>query len=122
MGSIASFTDLNCWKLSKEISLQIYRESLNGAISKDYQYSNQIRRAALSMMNNVAEGFDRYNPKEFMRFLNYSIGSCGEVISMIHLGVDLGYFKDKEAQLILAKCDKLKGQLITLKNVQARRF
>jgi len=64
--------------------------------SKDFSYKDQIQRCAVSVMNNIAEGFERGSDKEFKRFLYITKGSCGELRSMLTLGKDLDYFDKKE--------------------------
>ncbi|MDO8609227.1 MAG: four helix bundle protein, partial [bacterium] len=73
---ISKFEDIIAWQKSKELVLQIYSFMRN---SKDYSYKDQIQRACISVMNNIAEGFERKGDKEFKHFLFIAKGSCGEV-------------------------------------------
>lgn len=77
----------------------------------DYDFKSQINRAAISIMNNIAEGFERNknsaDNKQFKNFLNISYGSCGEVRSMIYLGQDLKYMSKSEAEALRADCYSL---------------
>ncbi|MDX1652572.1 MAG: four helix bundle protein [Brumimicrobium sp.] len=86
------FEEINAWQKAKTLTKIIYQES---SILNDYSFKNQIQRASLSIMNNIAEGFERISNKEFVYFLYVSKGSCGEVRSMVLLGEELGYF-DKQ--------------------------
>lgn len=88
MATISQFEDLQIWKDSRQLVGEIY--ALTQDI-KDFDYNSQIRRAAISIMNNIAEGFHRSGNKEFIRFLNISKTSCGEVLSMLYIAEDLQY-------------------------------
>jgi four helix bundle protein len=92
---ISRFEDILAWQKSKMLTVQIYN---NTRKSKDYGFKDQIQRASVSIMNNIAEGFERRSNKEFIYFLYVSKGSCGEVRSMVILGEELGYFDKKESQ------------------------
>lgn len=86
------FEDIIAWQKSKELSLTCYRQ-FKGL--RDFAFKDQILRAAMSIMNNIAEGFERMSNKDFKRFLFIAKGSCGEVRSMLHLALDLGYLDKK---------------------------
>lgn len=90
---IDKFEDIKAWIKAKELTVFIYKTFIN---SRDFSFKNQIERASVSIMNNIAEGFERKGDKEFKQFLFISKGSCGEVRSMLSLGLDLGYLKEKE--------------------------
>lgn len=79
--AIERFEDIIAWQKAKELSIQIY--SLF-AESKDFGFKDQILRASVSIMNNIAEGFERKGNKEFSHFLFIAKGSCGEVRSMLY--------------------------------------
>jgi four helix bundle protein len=81
MGKFERFEDLPVWKDAVRIAVKVYEISSSGHLSKDYASRDQIRRAALSMSNNIAEGFEYNNNREFARFLRYSKGSAGELRS-----------------------------------------
>ena len=90
---ISKFEDLICWKKSQVFIVNVYKIFLN---LKDYSFKDQILRAAVSISNNIAEGFERYSNKDFRKFLYISKGSCGEVRSMLHLAVVLGYISEEQ--------------------------
>ncbi|PCJ83465.1 MAG: four helix bundle protein [Flavobacteriales bacterium] len=96
MAKIEHFEDLECWQKSRELVKYVYLISREGGLSKDYDLRSQLRKAALSVMNNIAEGFSRYSAKEFIRFLDISLGSNGEVKSMIYVLTDLNYINEKQ--------------------------
>ena len=83
---IERFEDIIAWQKAKELTYLIYKELED---SKDFGYKDQIQRASVSIMNNIAEGFERKSNKEFKYFLFVAKGSCGEVRSMLHLAKDL---------------------------------
>lgn len=96
--NINSFQDIQAWQKARELSIEIYKEF--GGI-KDFGFKDQINRASVSVMNNIAEGFGRSNNKEFIRFLTFSKASAIEVQSMLILAQDLNYIsKEKYTHLI----------------------
>lgn len=94
---IEKFEDINAWQKSKELSLIVYELF---KLNKDYRFRDQIQAAAVSIMNNIAEGFERKGNKELARFLYISKGSCGEVRSMLYLAIELGYISKNEFNLL----------------------
>jgi len=90
---VERFEDIIAWKKAKELTILIYRVLKN---SKDYAFREQIQRASVSIMNNIAEGYERKSNNEFKQFLFIAKGSCGEVRSMLHLAKDLGKVHENE--------------------------
>ena len=88
---VNSFEDLRVWKDSRILVKSIYQLTSDGKFSKDFGLREQIQRASVSIMNNIAEGFERNNNKEYIKFIGYSKGSAGEVRSMLYVATDLGY-------------------------------
>ncbi len=85
------FEDLWIWQQARELVKEIYKDFRSGPGSKDYGFRGQIQKAGISIMNNIAEGFERHTDSEFARFLDIAKGSCGEVRSMYYNAEDLGY-------------------------------
>jgi four helix bundle protein len=85
MATIERFEDLEAWKISREITKDIYRLSKNDLFCRDYGLRNQICRSTVSVMSNIAEGFERDGRKEFVNFLSITKGSSGEVRSQLML-------------------------------------
>jgi len=83
---IEKFEDIIAWQKAKEMAILIYN---NFNESKDFGFKNQIQRAGVSVMNNIAEGFERKTNNEFKQFLYIAKGSCGEVRSMLYLVKEL---------------------------------
>jgi four helix bundle protein len=102
--SIESFEDIIAWKKAKELSLDVYK--LFGD-SKDFGFRDQIQRASVSIMNNIAEGFERKSNQDFKRFLYIAKGSCGEVRSMLIVAKELDYITEGEY-------DKLHGTSVEI--------
>lgn len=88
-----TFEELDTWKTAKELSIFIYRLFRE---CKDFKFRDQIQSAAVSVMNNIAEGFERKSRKEFARFLCISKGSAGEVRSMLYLALELKFISQKD--------------------------
>ncbi|OGI78642.1 four helix bundle protein [Candidatus Nomurabacteria bacterium RIFCSPHIGHO2_02_FULL_33_12] len=94
---IKSFEDIMVWSKAKEFVVLVYKHFSN---IKDYSFRDQIQRASVSIMNNIAEGFERQTNKELRNFLFIAKGSCGEVRSMLSLAVDLNYISLKEKEIL----------------------
>lgn len=91
MARIERFEDIEGWKLARRVANRVYDVSSEGVFSWDFALVNQIRRASISIMSNIAEGFERDGNKEFLQFLSIAKGSCGEVRAQLYLAVDRGY-------------------------------
>lgn len=89
---IERFEDIIAWQKAKQLTIAIYSH-FKGC--KDYSFRDQIRRVSVSIMNNIAEGYERNTNKEFKHFLYISKGFCGEVRSMLHLARELNYLDQK---------------------------
>jgi four helix bundle protein len=91
MARIERFEDIDGWKKGRELRRAIYNCSRNGAFGKDFALRDQIRRSALSITSNIAEGFERGGNKEFIQFLAISKGSCGELRDQLYAALDEQY-------------------------------
>ena len=96
MSKIQRFEDLEAWRIAREITKEVYRITKNDPFSRDFGLTNQICRACVSVMSNIAEGFERDGDKEFINFLSIAKGSIGEVRSQLYVALDQGYISDKE--------------------------
>lgn len=101
------FEDLEVWKLSRLLTNKIYGASNDGKFSKDYDLKSQIRRAAVSVMSNIAEGYERGGNPEFIQFLSISKASCGEVRSQLYVARDQGYVAREECDRLIDAFKKL---------------
>jgi four helix bundle protein len=96
MATAQHFEDLSVWQEARQLVVKIYAVSRMGAFSKDFGVRDQIRRAAVSTMSNIAEGFERGSKKEFAQFLNIAEGSNGEVRSHLYVALDQRYIAENE--------------------------
>ena len=103
MASIQKFEDIESWKAGREAVRLIYMASMVEPFSKDFALCNQIRRAAISIISNIAEGFERGGNKEFLNFLSIAKGSCGEVRCQLYVALDCSYVSDEQFQIISEK-------------------
>ncbi len=96
MPKIEKFEDIESWKLARESTRLIYLLSSGGEFSRDYALRDQIRRCSISIMSNIAEGFERDGDKEFVQFLAIAKGSCGEARSQLYIALDQKDITEKE--------------------------
>ena len=94
MALVESFEEMFSWKKARILNKIIYQESNKSKFQKDYALKDQIRRSSISIMSNIAEGFERKSNKEFKYFMNVAKGSAGEVRSQLYIANDLGYIED----------------------------
>jgi len=94
--SVIYFEDLEVWKEARKLTNEIYRVTGNSVFSKDFGLRDQIRRAAVLVMSNVAEGFERGGNQELIQFLFIAKGSCGEARSQLYIAKDQGYIRDEK--------------------------
>ena len=90
------FEDLDAWKVARELSNLIYAFGRESGFARDYGFKDQIQRAAVSVMNNIAEGFERGSNKDFAKFLFIARASTGEVRSMLYLALDQKYITTEQ--------------------------
>ena len=88
---IERFEDLIAWQKARDLTRAVYETSRQGTFGKDFGLAGQIQRAAVSIMSNVAEGFERGGRAEFHQFLSTAKASCGEVRSLLYVACDVGY-------------------------------
>lgn len=91
MNKIEKFEDIIAWQKARELAREVYAHAKVGPFSKDFGLRDQIQRASVSGMANIAEGFERGGDKEFIQFLSNSKGSCGEVRSHLYVALDQQY-------------------------------
>ena len=96
MARIQRFEDLEAWKIAREVSREIYTVSKHGAFARDFGLRDQICRSSVSIMSNVAEGFERDGDKEFMNFLSIAKASAGETRSLLYVALDQNYISENE--------------------------
>ncbi len=91
MATIERFEDITAWKKARELTKAVYSETKKGQFARDFGLCDQIRRASVSIMANIAEGFERGGNKEFRHFLSISKASAAEVRSLLYVATDIGY-------------------------------
>ncbi len=106
MGKIERFEDIDAWKKARELTKTIYEVTAQGKIAADFSLKDQLRRASLSIMANIAEGFEREGNKEFRQFLAMAKGSVGEVKALLFVALDAGLASSEQFQRIMGLADE----------------
>ncbi len=106
---IERFEDIESWKLARELTNQVYKITSTEKFKKDYGLKDQIQRASISIMANIAEGFDSGTNKSFANFLNYAYRSASEVQSLLYIAFDQKYIDKKEHNVLYEKISNLKN-------------
>lgn len=91
MATIKRFEDIDSWKSSRELTRQIYELTSSEEFCRAFGLKDQIRRACVSILSNIAEGFERGGDREFLQYLAVAKGSCGEVRAQLYVAYDQGY-------------------------------
>lgn len=105
MATVKSFEDLECWLEARKLVNQIYAFTNKKEFKKDFELKSQIKRSAISIMANIAEGFHRTGGKDFMRFLDYSRSSIAETLSHCFIALDQNYIAHLEMQNIKGQAE-----------------
>jgi len=103
MATVKCFEDLNVWKMARNFCNDVFQITCYEQFSKDYRFRDQIRASSGSIMDNIAEGFERDGNKEFRQFLSIAKGSCGESRSQIHRSFDFQYIGNEEHETLCQK-------------------
>ena len=112
MTTFNSFEEIEAWKLARRLTKEVYSASTNTSdFSKDFGLKDQIRRASVSIMSNISEGFERGGSKEFMQFLAIAKGSTGEVKSQLYIASDLDYIDESLFYKLSGICDEISNML-----------
>jgi four helix bundle protein len=114
MSKITRFEDLKCWQASRTLVKHIYIISETGKLLKDYDTKSQIRRAALSSMSNIAEGFGKFSNKEFIRYLDIAQSSALEVKSILYVLLDMDYLVEKKINELHLMVDTTRNLTLAL--------
>nr|BAL59668.1 S23 ribosomal protein [Candidatus Acetothermum autotrophicum] len=107
MSRIERFEDIKSWQLAKALVKNIYELTGQASFSKDYSLRDQIQRAAVSIMSNIAEGFERGSKKDFVNFLYIARGSCAEVRSLLYVAFELGYINEDKFKEALQQTEEI---------------
>lgn len=114
MGTARRFEDLEVFQEARELCKEVYRLTNKEPFNSDYRFVQQIRAAAGSIMDNIAEGFERNGNKEFVNFLYVAKGSCGEVRSQVLRANDVGFINDAQAVKLIEECKDISKGLYHL--------
>lgn len=124
MSTIKKFEDLEVWKMARELCQEIFQLTLQEAFARDFGLKNQIRDSSGSVMDNIAEGFERDGSREFVQFLSISKGSCGERRSQLYRALDRDYITKEQFELLSQKTidlgRKISNLMIYLKNSEIK--
>ena len=100
LGEVRRFEDLIAWQKARALTREVYRVTAAGRFSRDFRLCSQLQAACVSVMANIAEGFERKSQKEYLHHLNIAKGSCGEARAELYVALDAGYVSGEDfAQL-----------------------
>ena len=119
--SISRFEDIRAWQEARTLTKQIYAMTKEGALSKDFGLRDQLQRAAVSVMANIAEGFDCDSHAEFARFLGFARRSAVEVQSLLYAALDAGYIPPEIFKENYEQANKTKAMVSAFKSSIQRR-
>jgi four helix bundle protein len=120
MATVERFEDIEAWQMAKELTKEVYACSGTGKFANDYGLRDQIRRAAVSIMSNIAEGFERGGSAEFSQFLSIAKGSAGEVEAQLYVALDQGYINKEQFESIKAMASSTKKLIAGFMNYLKR--
>jgi len=115
MALIKKFEDILAWQEARKMVQDVYRRSREGTFARDFGLRDQIQRASVSVMANIAEGFDCESHMEFARFLGYARRSAVEVQSLLYIAQDVGYIDQDTFKRMYSQADKTKALIGGLK-------
>jgi four helix bundle protein len=107
LSKVERVKDLIAWQKARDLARAIYQITQEGAFARDFWLARQIQGAAVSIMSNIAEGFERSGRREFHQFLSTAKGSCAEVRSQLYVAFDIGYLMKSEFQRLLAQAEEV---------------
>lgn len=105
MATAYRFEDLDAWKSARSLTREVYAASRDGSFSRDYALRDQIRRAAISVMSNIAEGFESRTQPLFAEYLGRAKASCGELRAQCYVALDAGYLPDESFTSLLSQAE-----------------
>lgn len=111
MPTISRFEDIDAWKTARELTRMIYSLSNQSPFAQDFGLRNQIQRAAVSVMSNIAEGFESRTQAQFLEYLGRSRASAGEVRCQLYIAVDLNYLTQEQFKQVFDLADKSSRQI-----------
>ncbi len=109
--SYKRFEDMEVWQDAKDIAIEIYKVTSLFDPRKDFSFIDQLRRSALSISSNIAEGYERSSKKELRQYLNIAKGSAGELRSQLLIAKEIGKVNDQSSKDLICKCENVSRQL-----------
>ncbi len=116
MGKLERFEEMEMWKSARALVVKVYSISHAPMFAHDYALRDQIRRASVSIVSNIAEGFESQSNPSFCRFLASARGSAAEVRAQLYLASDLGYVSDPDFSILLAQTVSISRQITGFMN------
>lgn len=114
MATAKRFEDLEIWQMSRKLVNEVYEVTNKQDFAKDYGLKDQIRRASVSVMNNISEGFESRTVKKFINYLGLSKASCGETRSILYVAIDLEYITQDEFDKLYLSAKNISGKIQNL--------
>ena len=111
MGTIVKFEDILAWQKARELNKLVYQITSTGSLDKDFGLRDQMRRSSVSIMSNIAEGYERKGDKEFLRYLNIAKGSCSELKSQTYGAFDVDFISKAQFDKLIVLLNET-GKLI----------
>lgn len=111
MSTFKTFEEIEAWQKARLLVSEIYAMTNQGAFAKDYALRDQIRRAGISIMSNIAEGFGRDGAREFVQFLSIAKGSVNEVKAQFYVALDQGYISQRDFDSASVLIAEIAGQI-----------
>jgi four helix bundle protein len=108
---IEKFEDFIAWQKARKLTSNVYKVTSKGQFARDFGLKDQIRRAAVSSMSNLAEGFERGRATEFHQFLSVAKGSCAELRTQLYVALDVGYLSTSEFETLMTQATEV-GQVL----------
>ncbi len=114
MATFKSFEDIEAWQLARELVKEMFIVFNENKLKKEYELMSQFKKANLSIMNNIAEGYGKFSNADFIRFLDYASASASEVKSMLYVMDDLNFINSNDACLYRNKVDVIQSKILSL--------
>jgi len=107
MSNIQRFEDIIAWQKARVLTKSVYEVTRQGGFAKDFGLASQIQRASVSIMSNIAEGFERSGPSERLQFVSMAKASCAEVRSQLYIALDVGYIAQEQFDQLHAQAEEV---------------
>ncbi len=114
MGTIRRFEEIEAWQTARELTKQVYALTRDGAFARDFGLRDQMRRASVSIMSNIAEGFESRTSGLFLELLGRAKGSAGELRAQFYAAQDADYLVQAQAEALQDQCEKCSSQISRL--------